>query len=595
MKELRFLDPYFIKYKWHFLLGILFVSLSNYFRVLMPQTIREALDFVFENIQQYRLYNGFEVQESFYAFIATNLLLFGGLVLAFAIIMGIFMYFMRQTIIVMSRLIEYDLRKLIYDHYQRLDTAFYKKNKTGDLMSRITEDVSKVRMYIGPAVLYGINLVSLFAIVIISMFRVSTTLTLYTLLPLPFLSLSIYIVSSIIHKKSSVIQGQLGFLTSIAQEVYSGIRIIKSYVQESKFGKYFLFESNSYKDKSLELAKVNALFFPLMLLLISVSTIITIYVGGIEVVRGNITPGNIAEFVIYVNMLTWPVTSIGWIASIIQQASASQQRINEFLDVEPSISSKSVNDFHLSEAIEFKNVSFVYPDTGITALQNINLKINKGDKIAIIGRTASGKTTIAELILRMYDITEGQLTIDGQNISDLNLDALRQEIAYVPQDLFLFSDTIKNNIGFGLDEYDMAEIQKYAEYASINKEILDLPNGYEALVGERGVTLSGGQKQRISIARALIKRPNIVILDDCLSAVDTKTEQKILGYLNNELEDKTAIIITHRIQNLLDFDQIVVLDEGRIVEIGKHKDLVELKGYYYDILEQQQLEESEIS
>lgn len=561
----------------------------------MPQTIREALDFVFENIQQYRLYNGFEVQESFYAFIATNLLLFGGLVLAFAIIMGIFMYFMRQTIIVMSRLIEYDLRKLIYDHYQRLDTAFYKKNKTGDLMSRITEDVSKVRMYIGPAVLYGINLVSLFAIVIISMFRVSTTLTLYTLLPLPFLSLSIYIVSSIIHKKSSVIQGQLGFLTSIAQEVYSGIRIIKSYVQESKFGKYFLFESNSYKDKSLELAKVNALFFPLMLLLISVSTIITIYVGGIEVVRGNITPGNIAEFVIYVNMLTWPVTSIGWIASIIQQASASQQRINEFLDVEPSISSKSVNDFHLSEAIEFKNVSFVYPDTGITALQNINLKINKGDKIAIIGRTASGKTTIAELILRMYDITEGQLTIDGQNISDLNLDALRQEIAYVPQDLFLFSDTIKNNIGFGLDEYDMAEIQKYAEYASINKEILDLPNGYEALVGERGVTLSGGQKQRISIARALIKRPNIVILDDCLSAVDTKTEQKILGYLNNELEDKTAIIITHRIQNLLDFDQIVVLDEGRIVEIGKHKDLVELKGYYYDILEQQQLEESEIS
>jgi ATP-binding cassette subfamily B protein len=412
---------------------------------------------------------------------------------------------------------------------------------------------------------------------------------------LPFLSLSIYVVSSIIHKKSSEIQGQLGFLTSIAQEVYSGIRIIKSYVQESKFGKYFLFESNNYKDKSLELAKVNALFFPLMLLLISISTIITIYVGGIEVVKGNITPGNIAEFVIYVNMLTWPVTSIGWIASLIQQASASQQRINEFLNVEPAITSVSDEKTQLLDSIEFKNVSFTYPDTGIKALENINLKINKGDKIAIIGRTASGKTTIAELILRMYDITEGSLTIDGKDIASLNLDSLRQEIAYVPQDLFLFSDTIENNIGFGLEEYSIDKIQKYAEYASINKEILELPKGYDALVGERGVTLSGGQKQRISIARALIKQPNIVILDDCLSAVDTKTEQKILSYLNNELVDKTAIIITHRIQNLLDFDQIVVLDEGKIVEIGKHKDLVELKGYYYEILEQQQLEETDIS
>lgn len=561
----------------------------------MPQTIREALDFVFENIQQYRLFNGFEVQGDFYSFIAKNLLLFGALVIAFAIIMGVFMYFMRQTIIVMSRLIEYDLRKLIYDHYQSLNTAFYKKNKTGDMMSRITEDVSKVRMYIGPAILYGINLVSLFAIVIISMFRVSTTLTLYTLLPLPFLSLSIYIVSSIIHKKSAVIQKQLGFLTSISQEAYSGIRIIKSYVQESKFGKYFLFESNNYKDKSLELAKVNALFFPLMLLLISISTIITIYVGGIEVVKGNITPGNIAEFVIYVNMLTWPVTSIGWIASLIQQASASQQRINEFLDTEPAIISTSDKEVELEDAIEFKNVDFVYPDTGIEALKNINLKIKKGDKIAIIGRTASGKTTIAELLLRMYDITSGRLTIDGVEVADLNLDSLRQEIAYVPQDLFLFSDTIKNNIGFGLAEYTLEKVQKYAEYASIHKEILELPDGYDAMVGERGVTLSGGQKQRISIARALIKQPNIVILDDCLSAVDTKTEQRILSYLNNELADKTAIIITHRIQNLLDFDQIVVLDEGRIVEIGKHKDLVELKGYYYDILEQQQVEENEIS
>ncbi|WP_235296876.1 ABC transporter ATP-binding protein [Portibacter marinus] len=595
MKELSFLNQYFLKYKWRFLLGIIFVSLSNYFRVLMPVTIREALDFVFENIQQYKLYTGFELQENFYTFISTNLILFGGLVLLFAAIMGVFMYFMRQTIIVMSRLIEYDMRKLIFNHYQGLDTAFYKKNKTGDLMSRITEDVSKVRMYLGPAILYGINLVSLFAIVIVSMFRVSTTLTLWTLLPLPFLSLSIYIVSSIIHSKSSVIQKQLGFLTSISQEVYSGIRIIKSYVQEGKFAKYFLYESNNYKNKSLELARVNALFFPLMLLLISISTIITIYVGGLEVVKGNITPGNIAEFVIYVNMLTWPVTSIGWIASIIQQASASQERINEFLDTTPTITSSTDQPFQLTSEIKFENVDFVYPDTGIQALSNINLTIGKGEKIAIIGRTASGKTSIAELILRMYDVTGGKITIDGQDIKDINLDALRQDIAYVPQDLFLFSDTIENNIGFGIDEYHREEIEKYAEYASINKEIKELPNGYDALVGERGVTLSGGQKQRISIARALIKKPDIVILDDCLSAVDTKTEQKILSYLKNELSAKTAIIITHRIQSLIDFDQIIVLDEGQIVERGKHKELIDLQGYYYDILEQQQLEEKEIS
>ena len=594
MKDLRFLNQFFLKYKWRLLLGVIFVSLSNYFRVLMPQTIREALDFVFENIQQYRLYEGFESQANFYSDIARNLLFFGVLVLVFAIIMGIFMYFMRQTIIVMSRLIEYDLRKLIYDHYQRLDLAFYKRNKTGDLMSRITEDVSKVRMYIGPATLYAINLVSLFVIVIFSMFRVSTTLTLFTLLPLPFLSISIYVVSSVIHKKSSVIQGQLGLLTSISQEVYSGIRIIKSYVQESRFSKFFLFESNGFKDKSLELAKINALFFPLMLLLISISTIITIFVGGLEVMKGNISPGNIAEFVIYVNMLTWPVTSIGWIASIIQQAAASQKRINEFLEVSPTISNNSDKKVNLEHSIVFKDVNFVYPDTGIEALSNLNLTINKGDKIAIIGRTASGKTTIAELLLRMYDVTSGEISIDGKNISELELGSLRSQIAYVPQDLFLFSDTIENNIGFGITDFGQEDVQKYAGFASIDAEIQELPGGYQEMVGERGVTLSGGQKQRISIARALIKQPEIVILDDSLSAVDTTTEQKILSYLNEELTDKTAIIITHRIQSLLDFNQIIVLDEGKIVEQGTHKDLINLKGYYYDILEQQQMEETKL-
>lgn len=559
----------------------------------MPQAIREALDFVFENIKQYRLFEDFELQKNFLGIINKNLIQFALLVFVFAIIMGIFMYFMRQTIIVMSRLIEYDLRKVIYDHYQELDIAFYKKNKTGDLMSRITEDVSKVRMYLGPAILYGINLTSLFVIVIISMFRVSTTLSLYTLLPLPFLSLSIYIVSSIIHKKSAVIQKQLGTLTSIAQEVYSGIRIIKSYVQETRFGKYFLHESNEFKDKSLELARVNALFFPLMMLLISISTIITVYIGGIEVVKGNITPGNIAEFVIYVGMLTWPVTSIGWIASIIQQAAASQHRINEFLDTPTQINSNTEDIFSLKDRIEFKNVSFTYKDTGIQAITDFNLTIHKGEKIAIIGKTASGKTTIAELLLRMYDVTEGAILIDGKNLKSINLGALRKDIAYVPQDLFLFSDTIEKNIGFGVSDYDIDEVMQYAEYASIHNEIAELPKGYESLVGERGVTLSGGQKQRISIARALIKKPDIVILDDCLSAVDTKTEQKILNYLNTELKDKTAIIITHRIQSLIDFDQIIVMEDGKIAEQGSHRELLAKKGYYYDILEQQQMEESE--
>lgn len=559
----------------------------------MPQAIREALDFVFENIKQYRLFEDFELQKNFLGIINKNLIQFALLVFIFAIIMGIFMYFMRQTIIVMSRLIEYDLRKVIYDHYQELDIAFYKKNKTGDLMSRITEDVSKVRMYLGPAILYGINLTSLFVIVIISMFRVSTTLSLYTLLPLPFLSLSIYIVSSIIHKKSAVIQKQLGTLTSIAQEVYSGIRIIKSYVQETRFGKYFLHESNEFKDKSLELARVNALFFPLMMLLISISTIITVYIGGIEVVKGNITPGNIAEFVIYVGMLTWPVTSIGWIASIIQQAAASQHRINEFLDTPTQINSNTEDIFSLKDRIEFKNVSFTYKDTGIQAITDFNLTIHKGEKIAIIGKTASGKTTIAELLLRMYDVTEGAILIDGKNLKSINLGALRKDIAYVPQDLFLFSDTIEKNIGFGVSDYDIDEVMQYAEYASIHNEIAELPKGYESLVGERGVTLSGGQKQRISIARALIKKPDIVILDDCLSAVDTKTEQNILNYLNTELKDKTAIIITHRIQSLIDFDQIIVMEDGKIAEQGSHRELLAKKGYYYDILEQQQMEESE--
>lgn len=583
-----------MKYKWHLLGGIVFVALSNYFRVLQPKIIRQALDLVFENVAYYKIMEGFEARTELLGSMSKLLLLFGGLVLLMALLMGIFMYFMRQTIIVMSRLIEYDLRKEIFAHYEGMDLAFYKKNNTGDLMARITEDVSKVRMYLGPAILYGINLCTLCILVIYSMFSVNTTLSWYTLLPLPILSISIYYVSSIIHKKSERIQRQLSSLNSIAQEVYSGIRVVKSYVQEKQFGKYFLGQSNSYKDKTLELARVDALFFPLMILLIGVSTILTIYVGGILVSRGQVSPGNIAEFVLYVNMLTWPVTAVGWVASIINQAEASQQRINEFLTIEPEIINKENGSTKIEGDIEFKNVSFVYPDTGTKALDNVSFKLKKGEKLAIIGKTASGKSTIADLILRMYNITEGQILIDGEPIEDKDLNTLREKIGFVPQDLFLFSDTVGKNIAFAKADATPKEIKQYAQYAAVKSDIENLPDQFETMVGERGVTLSGGQKQRISIARAFIKEPNIVILDDCLSAVDSNTEHQILSYIDQAIADKTAIIITHRISGLINFDKIIALDQGKIIEEGTHEELLAQKGYYFNILEQQKMDDIEI-
>ena len=568
LKHLAVLNKYFIKYKWHLLGGILFVALSNYFRVLQPQIIRQALDLVFENVAYYKIMSGFEARSELVGGMSKLLFFFGLLVIVLALMMGIFMYFMRQTIIVMSRLIEYDLRKEIFAHYEDMDLAFFKKNNTGDLMARITEDVNKVRMYLGPALLYGINLSTLCILVIYAMFSVNTTLSWYTLLPLPILSLSIYYVSNIINKKSALIQRQLSSLNSIAQEVYSGIRVVKSYAQERQFGKFFLGESNSYKDKTLELAKVNALFFPLMILLIGISTIITIYIGGILVSRGQISPGNIAEFVLYVNMLTWPVTAVGWVASIINQAEASQQRINEFLDTKAEIINKENGSTLIEGEIEFKNVSFVYPDTGTKALDNVSFKLNKGEKLAIIGKTASGKSTIADLLLRMYNVSEGVILIDGEPIEDKNLNTLREKIGFVPQDLFLFSDTVAKNISFAREDALSEEIKQYAEYAAVKNDIETLPEKFETLVGERGVTLSGGQKQRISIARAFIKKPNIVILDDCLSAVDSNTEHQILSYLNEAIEDKTAIIITHRISGLINFDKIIALDQGKIIKKG---------------------------
>ncbi len=597
MEHLKSLNKYFWKYKIHLLAGIAFVTISNYFRILQPQMLRRALDLVVDNIGLYHLTNGFNLQDGLYGILGKSLLFFGVMVLVFALLMGIFMYFMRQTIIVMSRLIEYDMRKGIYDHYQALNLAFYKRNSTGDLMSRITEDVNKVRNYLGPTVLYGTNLVTLFALTIYSMIAVSPTLTFYSLLPLPFLVAGIYYVSIQISRRSEIIQRQLASLNSSAQEAYSGIRVVKSYVREEPIVNHFAAQSEVYKTKALNLAVIDNAFFPVMLLCIGASTIITVYVGGLQVVAGNITPGNIAEFVIYVSMLTWPVTSIGWIASLTQQAAASQKRINEFLDTKPEIEHRTTSTFNqpLEGDIEFKNVSFTYPDTGIVALKNVSFRLKKGGKLAIIGKTGCGKTTIADLLVRLYDVTEGVILIDGQDIRDIPLDTLRQQMGYVPQDVFLFSDTVAGNIAFGKKgNAERSEVEQFARHAAVYDDIMGLSNGFDTIVGERGVTLSGGQKQRISIARALIKQPDIVLLDDCLSAVDTTTEQTILGYLNEALADKTSIIITHRIHGMLQFDKIIVLENGSIAEEGTHDRLMLNGGYYAEIFEQQRMQEEAV-
>ncbi len=587
MNHLYVLNHFFWKYRWHFLGGIFFVSLSNYFRVLQPQAIREALDLVIHNVSIYRNFESSKLQRSLETILGKQLLIFGLFVLLFAGLMGLFMYFMRQTIIVMSRLIEYDMRKEIFEHYQILDLAFYKRNKTGDLMARITEDVNKVRMYLGPAILYGINLVSLFAFVIYAMVNVSLELTLFCLIPLPVLSISIYYVSDLIHKKSEEIQQQLAVLNNTAQEVYAGIRVVKAYTQENSMLGFFTSQSQQYNQQSVSLARINALFYPLMILLIGISTLITVYAGGTLVVNGSISTGNIAEFVIYVNMLTWPVTSIGWIASIIQQASASQKRINEFMQTKPSILSGNTEDFKLNGDIVFNNVGLTYPDTGICALKNIQLHIKAGEKIAIIGKTGSGKSSFAELLLRMNDVSEGEILFDGVLVKDLNLGRLREQIGYVPQDVFLFSDSLKQNITFGKPDASDAEIEKAIFDASLTDEIKTFPDGLNTILGERGITLSGGQKQRVSIARALLKNPEILILDDCLSAVDSHTENKILNYFQSSLKDKTAIIISHRIYVNLHFDKILVFQDGEVAHAGTHEELLKISPYYLDLYERQ--------
>ena len=593
MKDLAYLNKFFIKYRWRLIPGILFVIISNIFGVLPAQVIRVAFDLVTENIAVYRLFSGFNRQEVIYEIFGYSLFLFGVLVLVLALIRGLFLFFMRQTIILMSRHIEYDLKNEIYDHYQKLSLAFYRRHNTGDLMNRVTEDVSRVRMYLGPGIMYTINTVVLFVMVIYVMLTVNVRLAVWSVLPLPILAIIIYYVNNTINFRSEKIQQRLSALSSFVQENFSGIRVIKSYVRERHVTDKFAAESENYKMHSMELVKVQAMFYPLMLLLVGLSNVITMYVGGIEVMKGNITSGNIAEFIVYLNQLTFPVIALGWVTSLIQRAAASQKRINEFLQQQPEIISPNVDKITINGRIEFNDVSFNYPDTGIQALKNVSFVAEPGEMVAIIGRTGSGKSTIANLIMRMYDTTGGEIMIDRKQITQLNLEGYRSQIGFVPQEVFLFSDTIANNIAFSAYVLKMDDVNQAAKDAAVYTNIMELEQGFETLIGERGITLSGGQKQRVSIARAIVKQPQILIFDDCLSAVDTRTEEEILNNLGRNMQGKTSIIIAHRISTIKNADKILVMDNGEIIEHGNHDVLMGQKGTYFELYEKQLLEEEE--
>jgi len=574
MKELQHLNKYFFKYKYRLLLGIVITITARIFVLFTPRYVRKIIN----TVVKYK--DGIITDKAlFRAELLENILW----IIGAAFVAGIFTFLMRQTIINVSRYIEFDLKNEVYKQYQRLSLNFYKKNRTGDLMNRITEDVSAVRMYVGPAIMYTINTITLFVIALTFMYQEAPKLTLYTVLPLPILSVAIYKLSKEIHKRSTIVQEYLSKLSTFTQESFSGISVIKAYGIEPKINSDFDDLSAGSRQKQLDLVKVRALFFPMMILLIGVSNLIVIYIGGRQYINGEIQLGTLTEFIIYVNMLTWPVATIGWVTSLVQQAEASQKRINEFLKVEPEIQNNTESRSDITGDIEFKNVHFTYDDTNIKAINDISFKINHGETLAIIGKTGSGKSTILDLIGRLYDIDYGSILIDKTSIENLNLIDLRESIGYVPQDAFLFSDTIKNNIKFGKEDATDQEVIQAAKNASVHGNIKKFTKQYETILGERGITLSGGQKQRVSIARAIIKDPNILLFDDCLSAVDTETEEKILKNLAKVSSGKTTIIVSHRVSSAKNADKTIVLDQGKIIQKGTHEELINSEGYYKDL------------
>jgi ATP-binding cassette subfamily B multidrug efflux pump len=578
MKALKHLNKYFYKYRYRLIVGVIITIIAKIFALFTPRLVGASINVVSDRL------DGTITEDVFRSELMINILYLVGA----AVFAGLFTFLMRQTIINVSRFIEYDLKNEIYQHYQVLSLNFYKSNRTGDLMNRISEDVGKVRMYVGPALMYTINTITLFAVALIYMTSASPKLTLYTLLPLPFLSVAIYNLSRMINKRSTIVQQSLSTLSTYSQETFSGVSVIKSYGIEPRTNIGFEDLSNENRQKQINLTKVQALFFPLMILLIGISNIIVIYIGGMQYMSGEIEKiGTIAEFIIYVNMLTWPVATVGWVTSLVQQAEASQERINEFLKTEPDIKNTATDLTPIKGDIEFKNVSFVYPDTNIEALKNVSFTIKSGKTLAILGKTGSGKSTILDLIGRLYDIDNGTVLIDDTIISDLNLYSLRKSIGYVPQDAFLFSDSIQNNIKFGKEDATDHDVIEAAKNAQVHKNIIGFNKGYDTILGERGITLSGGQKQRVSIARAIIKKPDILLFDDCLSAVDTETEEKILKNLVKLTKGKTTIIVSHRVSSAKNADQIIVLDDGKIIETGSHESLINSEGYYKELYTKQ--------